>query len=300
VEGPVQLFDTNYIDSYRDYLTNERHAPTNTVSSYVRDIKQFANHQWNGENGDFEHVTTEDVKQYFSILQDNGRSPATISRSIASLKAFYRRMTDEGFKGSNPVAGIPVIPFKKKQPYILTSDEIESLLDQPNANTLKGCRDKAMFETLYATGIRVSELISLNLDDVNLVTGMIVCRNGKDRTIPVYETAIRSISRYLSFSRPSMAVTGEVSLFVNTGGGRMSRQGFWKILKSYLEKAQINEDITPQTLRHSFAAHLLENGADVRSLQQMLGHSDISSTQAYARIIGQQIKDVYLKAHPRA
>ena len=294
------MFDTNYIDSYRDYLTNERHAPTNTVSSYVRDIKQFANHQWNGENGDFEHVTTEDVKQYFSILQDNGRSPATISRSIASLKAFYRRMTDEGFKGSNPVAGIPVIPFKKKQPYILTSDEIESLLDQPNANTLKGCRDKATFETLYATGIRVSELISLNLDDVNLVTGMIVCRNGKDRTIPVYETAIRSISRYLSFSRPSMAVTGEVSLFVNTGGGRMSRQGFWKILKSYLEKAQINEDITPQTLRHSFAAHLLENGADVRSLQQMLGHSDISSTQAYARIIGQQIKDVYLKAHPRA
>jgi len=300
VEGPVQLFDTNYIDSYRDYLTNERQAPTNTVSSYIRDIKQFANHQWNGENGDFGHVTSEDVKQYFSILQNNGRSPATISRSIASLKAFYRRMTDEGFKGSNPVAGIPVIPCQKKQPYILTSTEIESLLDQPNAGTLKGCRDKAMFETLYATGIRVSELVSLNLDDVNLVTGMIVCRNGKDRTIPVYDAAIRSISRYLSFSRPSMAVTGEVSLFVNTGGGRMSRQGFWKILKSYLDKAQINEDVTPQTLRHSFAAHLLENGADVRSLQQMLGHSDISSTQAYARIIGQQIKDVYQKAHPRA
>jgi len=300
MEGPVQLFDTTYIDSYKNYLTNERNAPINTVSSYIRDIKQFAYHQWNGENGDFEHVTTEDVKLYFSVLENNGRSPATISRSIASLKAFYRHMTDDGFKGLNPVAGIPVIPFKKKQPYILSSAEIEALLDQPNVNTLKGCRDKAMFETLYATGIRVSELISLNLDDVNLVTGLIVCRNGKERTIPVYDAAVKSISRYLSFSRPSLAVTGEVSLFVNTGGGRMSRQGFWKILKSYLEKAQINEDITPQTLRHSFAAHLLENGADVRSLQQMLGHSDISSTQAYARIIGQQIKDVYLKAHPRA
>jgi len=294
------LFDTKYIDNYKDYLTNERHAPTNTVSSYIRDIKQFANHQWNGENGDFERVTTEDFKQYFSVLENNGRSPATISRSIASLKAFYRRMTDEGYTGANPVAEIPVIPFQKKQPYILSNAEIDSLLDQPNPNTLKGCRDKAMFETLYATGIRVSELISLDLDDINLVTGLIVCRNGKERTIPIYDTAIKAISRYLSFSRPSMAVTGEVSLFVNTGGGRMSRQGFWKILKSYLDKAQINEEITPQMLRHSFAAHLLENGADVRSLQQMLGHSDISSTQAYARVIGQQLKDVYQKAHPRA
>ena len=294
------MFDIKYIDSYKDYLTNERHAPTNTISSYIRDIKQFAKHQWNGENGDFEQVTTEDVKQYFSVLQNNGRSPATISRSIASLKAFYRRMTDEGFKGANPVAGIPVIPLQKRQPHILSNAEIESLLDQPNANTLKGCRDKAMFETLYATGIRVSELISLDIDDVNLITGLIVCRNGKERTIPINDTAIRAISRYLSFARPSMAVTGEVSLFVNTGGGRMSRQGFWKILKSYLEKAQINGEITPQMLRHSFAAHLLENGADIRSLQQMLGHSDISSTQVYARFIGQQLKDVYRKAHPRA
>jgi len=300
VEGSNQLFDTKYIDNFKDYLTNERHAPTNTVSSYIRDIKQFANHLWNGEDGDFECVTTEEVKQYFSDLQSNGRSPATVSRSIASLKAFYRRMTDDGFKGSNPVAGIPVIPFEKKQPYILSNKEIELLLEQPDANTLKGCRDKAMFETLYATGIRVSELISLDLDDVNLVTGLIVCRNGKDRTIPIYDAAIRAISHYLTFSRPNMAVTGEVSLFVNTGGGRMSRQGFWKILKSYLDKAQISEEVTPQTLRHSFAAHLLENGADVRSLQQMLGHSDISSTQAYARFIGQQIKDVYKKAHPRA
>jgi len=294
------LFDTTYINNYRDYLTNERRAPVNTVSSYTRDITQFATYQWNGENGDFENVTKDDVKKYLSKLQNSGRSPATVSRCIASLKAFFRRMMDDGFKGPNPADNIPVVHSPKKTPYILSSAEIDSLLDQPDGDSLKGCRDKAMFETLYATGIRVSELISLNLDDINLVTGLIVCKNGKERTIPIYDAAVKAISQYLSFSRPSMAVTGEVSLFVNTGGGRMSRQGFWKVLKSYLEKAQINEDITPQMLRHSFAAHLLENGADVRSLQQMLGHSDISSTQVYAKVIGQQLKDVYQKAHPRA
>ena len=294
------LFDTTYIDNYKDYLTNERRAPINTVSSYIRDITQFANYQFSGKNGDFELITSDDVKYYLSQLQSNGRSPATVSRCIASLKAFFKHMMDDGFKGPNPAAGIPMIPTPKKMPYILSGAEIESLLEQPDGNTLKGCRDRAMFETLYATGIRVSELISLDIDDVNLVTGLIVCRNGKERTIPIYDAAVKAISHYLTYSRPSMAVTGEVSLFVNTGGGRMSRQGFWKVLKSYLEKAQINEDITPQMLRHSFAAHLLENGADVRSLQQMLGHSDISSTQVYAKVIGQQLKDVYQKAHPRA
>ena len=157
-----------------------------------------------------------------------------------------------------------------------------------------------MLETLYATGIRVSELIALDVTDVNLVTGLIVCRNGKERTIPIYEAAVRAISHYLSFSRPCMAVADELSLFVNTGGGRMSRQGFWKIMKSYLERAQISEDITPQMLRHSFAAHLLENGADLHSLQKMLGHADIASTQVYARVVNQQLKNVYQKAHPRA
>ena len=294
------MFDKKYIDNYKDYLTNERRASANTVSSYIRDITQFAKHQWEGEEGDFDHVTEEDIQVYISLLQSNGRSSATVSRCIASLKAFFRRMMDDGFDGPNPTAGITSVAAEKKAPHILTSSEIESLLDQPDINSLKGCRDKAMFETLYATGIRVSELVALDVADVNLVTGLITCRNGKERTIPIYETAVKAISNYLSYSRPSMAVTGEVSLFVNTGGGRMSRQGFWKIMKSYLEKAQINEDITPQMLRHSFAAHLLENGADLRSLQQMLGHSDISSTQVYARIVNQQLRDVYQKAHPRA
>ena len=294
------MFDTKYIDNYKEYLTNERRAPSNTVSSYIRDIKQFANHQFDGGNGDFERVTTDDINVYISVLQNNGRSTATVSRFIASLKAFYRRMVDDGFDGTNPAAAVQTITAQRKVPYILSGAEIDSLLEQPNCDDMKGCRDKAMFETLYATGIRVSELIALDISDVNLVTGLIVCRNGKERIIPIYAAAIKAISRYLTDVRPFMAVTGEVSLFVNTGGGRMSRQGFWKIMKSYLEKAQIDTDITPQMLRHSFAAHLLENGADLRSLQQMLGHADISSTQAYARIIGQQLRDVYQKAHPRA
>ena len=294
------MFDTTYIDSFKEYLTNERRASTNTVSSYVRDITQFANHQWGGEKGDFDRVTKEDIQGYIAQLLDNGRSPATVSRSIASLKAFFKRMKDDGFEGTNPAAGISAINAPKKTPSILSSKEIDLLLDQPDKDDLKGCRDKAMLETLYATGIRVSELIALDLDDVNLVTGLIVCRNGRDRTIPLYDAAIRAISHYLSFSRPGMALKDEVSLFVNTGGGRMSRQGFWKIMKSYLERAQISEDVTPQMLRHSFAAHLLENGADLRSLQKMLGHADISSTQVYARVVNQRLMDVYQKAHPRA
>jgi len=294
------LFDITYIDRFKKYLINERHASTNTVSSYVRDITQFAHHQWNGEKGDFDLVTEDDIRYYISSLLDSGRSPATVSRCIASLKAFFRRMKEDGFGGPNPAAGISTINAPKKVPDILSNAEIELLLEQPDKNDLKGCRDKAMLETLYATGIRVSELIALDITDVNLVTGLIICRNGRERTIPIYQAAVKAISHYLSFARSGMALADEVSLFVNTGGGRMSRQGFWKIMKGYLDKAQIRKDVTPQMLRHSFAAHLLENGADLRSLQQILGHADISSTQVYARVVNQQLKDVYQKAHPRA
>jgi len=174
------------------------------------------------------------------------------------------------------------------------------LLEQPDENDLKGCRDKAMLETLYATGIRVSEIIALDESDVNLVTGLITCRNGKERIIPLHSAAVNAIARYLSIVRPVMATSGECALFVNTYGERMTRQGFWKVLKSYAAKAEINDDLAPQMLRNSFAAHLLENGADLRSLQEMLGHADISSTYMYARVVKQNLKDVYSKAHPRA
>ena len=294
------MFDIKYIDNFKEYLTNQRHASDNTISSYVRDITQFANHQWDGETGDFDRVTEEDIRYYISSLLESGRSPATVSRCIASLKAFFRRMREDGFDGPDPAAGISAINAPKKMPNILSNEEIELLLEQPAKNDLKGCRDKAMLETLYATGIRVSELIKLDESDVNLATGLITCRNGKVRIIPIYAKAVKAIGAYLSFARPAMAADGECALFVNTVGGRMSRQGFWKILKGYAEKALINIDMTPQILRNSFAAHLLENGADLRSLQEMLGHADISSTQVFARAVRKNLKDVYHKSHPRS
>jgi len=294
------LSDSKYIDEFKEYLVNEKRVSTNTVLSYIRDVKQFYDFLSDSQKSEFNDVTKEDLQFYISHQLDSGRSPATVSRCIASLKAFFKRMKDDGMEEPNPAAELTAIASVKKMPQILKSDEIERLLDQPSVKDLKGCRDKAMLETLYATGIRVSELIALDIEDVNLVTGIIQCKTGNVREIPINQTAIRAISQYLSFSRPNMALEGEISLFVNTGGGRMSRQGFWKILKSYLDKAQISEDITPQMLRHSFAVHLLENGADIHSLQKMLGHADISSTQVYARAVKSELKSVYEKAHPRA
>ena len=294
------MFDVTYINDYKKYLTDVRRAPENTVTSYIRDITQFAKFLWDGGEGDFTGVTNDDVRSYLTVLQDNGRSPATVTRCTASLKAFFSRIIDEGFSGPNPAAGIPAAAVMKTPPQILTSEQIEKLLEQPDENDIKGSRNKAMLEMLYATGIRVSELISLDITDINLATGMIVCRKGKERSIPVYEAAVNAIRHYIRFARPVMAAEKETALFVNTGGERMSRQGFWKILKSCTEKAEINEDVTPQMLRHSFAAHLLENGADLRSLQKMLGHADISSTQIYTRVINRQLKDVYRDTHPRS
>lgn len=294
------MFDIKYIDSFKEYLINEHRVSANTVSSYVRDITQFSDFLKDSQKPEFDSVTKEDIQFYISRLLDDGRSPATVSRCIASLKAFFKRLKDDGMEGPNPAAELTAIATIKKIPQILKSDEIERLLDQPSVKDIKGCRDKAMLETLYATGIRVSEMIALDVGDVNLVTGIIACRNGKTREVPINRTASRAISHYLSFSRPNIALEGETALFVNTGGGRVSRQGVWKILKSYLDKAQISGDITPQMLRHSFAVHLLENGADLRSLQKLLGHADISSTQVYARAARSELKVVYEKAHPRA
>lgn len=300
IRGNAVLFNTKYIDYYKSYLIDVRHAPANTISSYIRDITQFADFLLADGKDDFSGVTEENIRLYLLRLEENGRSPATVSRCIASLKAFYSRLTVDGYINRNPASGISVTTAEKKPPRILTGEDVTRLLEQPDSNDPKGCRDRAMLETLYATGIRVSELIALDQADVNLATGLITCRNGKERVIPIYAVAVAAIEHYLSFARPNMAAPDENALFVNTSGNRMSRQGFWKVLKSYSWKAQIADDITPQMLRHSFAAHLLENGADLRSLQEMLGHADISSTQVYARVVKQQLKDVYNKAHPRA
>jgi len=294
------LFDKSYIEDYRGYLALERKASENTISAYIRDINKFADFLTKIDRSSFVGVTEHEVRDFISDQVGCGRSPATVSRCLASLKAFFNRLTEIGHIAINPTVGISAGTAPKKAPRILTGYEIERLLEQPTISDPKGCRDRAMLETLYATGIRVSELVSLDVSDVNLETGLITCRNGRNRIIPLYDTAVKAIGDYFKYSRPILACNGESALFVNTAGGRMSRQGFWKVLKFYQEKAEINEDITPQMLRHSFAAHLLENGADLRSLQEMLGHADISSTQVYARVVKNQLKDVYHKAHPRA
>jgi len=247
-------------------------------------------------------ATAEDLSAYIGMIRAEGKSVATVSRSIASIKCLYAHLFIKQLITVNPAQGL--IPDKNTQklPEILTSKEVELLLEQPECIDPKGYRDKAMLELLYATGIRVTELIDLNIGDVNLSAGVIRCASrNRERIIPMYPAAVKALSDYITLVRPQMILLpDEQSLFVNVSGERMSRQGFWKIVKHYQKKAGIEKDITPHTLRHSFAAHLLENGADIHAIQEMLGHRDISSTHMYSQLVKKQLKDVYNKAHPRA
>lgn len=290
-----------FLEKYEQYLNEVKHASENTVASYMRDLNQFASYL-REVNTDFVEICRDTICCYVAHLQEKGKSVATISRSLASLKSFFAYGVSQQWRDANPVVNIHLEKAEKKLPQILTGKEVELLLDQPKCTDLKGFRDKAMLELLYATGIRVSELINLNVSDVNIPGSFIKCTSGdKVRIIPLYPAAIKALNDYIENIRPNMvADINEPSLFVNVSGERMSRQGFWKIIKYYQEKAQIDKDITPHTLRHSFAAHLLENGADLRSIQEMLGHSDISSTQVYAQLVKQNLKSVYNKYHPRA
>ena len=235
-------------------------------------------------------------------MLSHGKSAASVTRFLASIKSFYSYMISVGEIEVSPAQGVVAAKAERKYPEILTAKEVELFLEQPECVDAKGFRDHAMLELLYATGIRVSELIALNMEDLNLAAGFIRCSNGKkERIIPLYHGAVRALQDYIRGIRPQLiADTEEQALFVNMNGERMSRQGFWKIIKHYQEKAGIQKDITPHTLRHSFAAHLLENGADLRAIQEMLGHADISSTQIYTHVVKNQLKDVYQKAHPRA
>ena len=290
------------IRAYENYLSKVKQASANTVASYMRDIRQFS--QWLQLYKQIGVVDAEqlNINEYIEHLQLEGRSGATLSRNVASLKNFYAYLVSSGFLEQTPVSDVHIDRGEKKLPSILTGREIELLLAQPQIGDAKGCRDKAMLETMYATGIRVSELIELNVNDVNLETGMIRCSGAKKtRTIPLYPGALRSLSLYLREVRPGMiADPEEKALFVNISGARMSRQGFWKIMKHYQATAHIDKEITPHTLRHSFAVHLLENGADLGSLQELMGHSDISSTQLYTQMVNQKLKNVYAKCHPKA
>ena len=291
------------IHAYENYLAKVKQASGNTISSYLRDIRQFS--QWLAKIGKPDILTTtqSNISDYLAYLREEGKSGATASRSLASLKNFFAYAVSTGFIESSPVPeDIHVDRGEKKLPQILTGKEVELLLSQPACVDAKGYRDKAMLEVMYATGMRVTELIDLDIDDVNPELGSVRCRSAKkSRVIPLYPAALKSLSIYIQDIRPTMiSDPSEAALFVNVGGSRMSRQGFWKILKYYQSKAGIEKEITPHTLRHSFAVHLLENGADLGSLQELMGHSDISSTQLYTHLVNQKIKSVYQKCHPKA
>lgn len=297
------MLGTAYISEFQQYLTEVKNASNNTISSYIRDINQFISYLGTKSICDnIIDIAKSDIERYMEWLNKNGKSAATVSRSVASLKCYFGFLIITTKVTNNPLLNIETVKTVKKLPQILTNREVELLLEQPECTDMKGYRDKAMLELLYATGIRVSELISLDRDDINLSTGLICCRSrDKERMIPLYPAAIKANSDYVHLVRHQMlALPSETALFVNMSGERMSRQGFWKIIKHYQEKAHIEKEITPHTLRHSFAAHLLENGADLRSLQEMLGHADISSTQVYTQLVKKQLKDVYNKSHPRA
>lgn len=290
------------IHAYENYLTKVKQASNNTIASYMRDIRQFADWLSVTYEADVLDASQLNISEYLRQQGSNGKSAATTSRCLASLKNFYIYLVSSGFLERSPVMDIHVDRGEKKLPQILTGREIELLLSQPVCVDAKGYRDKAMLEVMYATGIRVTELIDLDVDDVNLEVGIIKCNNSKKtRVVPLYPAALKALSVYVRDIRASMlSDPDESALFVNVNGTRMSRQGFWKILKHYQDSANIDKEITPHTLRHSFAVHLLENGADLSSLQELMGHCDISSTQVYTNMVNKKLKSVYEKCHPKA
>lgn len=291
----------NIVERYFDFLTDNKHASENTLLSYKRDINAYVSFLETKKTAP-DTVSGTSILDYLMELQKAGKAASTVSRNLASIRSFYRFLQNEGVVTQDPTANLHSLKIDKKLPEVLTSEEVEDLLNQPDTRDAKGCRDKAMLELLYATGMRVTEMIDLKMSDVDMNIGYINCNQGKKmRVIPVYSIAKKAVKSYIETARVQLIKENSVeNLFVNCSGTKMTRQGFWKIIKQYAAAANIQKDITPHTLRHSFATHLLENGADLRSIQEMLGHTDISSTQVYASIVKKHLKDVYKNAHPRA
>ncbi|MDD6678627.1 MAG: tyrosine-type recombinase/integrase [Firmicutes bacterium] len=276
-----------FIDAYENYLTKIKKASANTVASYMRDIRSFSAWLREQENVEVEDATQLNIRTYVENLQAIGKSDATISRAVAGLRNFYGYLISSGFLEESPLEEIKVAAGEKKDPQILTRDQIRQLLAQPATTDAKGIRDKAMLETLCCTGLRVTELLNLNVEDINLNRGVLLSNHAKKvREIPLSTSAIQALRTYLAKIRGDMLLEkGEKALFVNVGGIRMSRQGFWKLLKRYQQDAGIPGELTPHTLRHSFAVHRLEEGDDLRSLQELMGHSGRSSTQVYSHMV---------------
>ncbi|MBR3002121.1 MAG: site-specific tyrosine recombinase XerD [Clostridia bacterium] len=284
-----------------EFLENDKKLSDNTLQSYKRDLKQFKTYLDENDKN-FNKLTQEDIKNYINHLEEIGKKPSTISRCIASIRSFYQYELKNRKIKNDPTDNIQSPKIEKRVPSVLTSKEVALLLEQPKDVDLKGIRDKAMLEFAYATGMRVTEIISLNIEDVNLQEGYAVCRNGnKQRNVPLGTISLKALKEYIENARNIIIKDeNEKALFVNINGKRLTRQGFWKIIKYYKEQAHITKDITPHVLRHSFATHLLQNGADLKAIQTMLGHSDISSTQVYMQFQDEGLKNIYKKAHPRA
>ena len=289
------------IKLFLKFIETEKKLSSNTLQSYNRDLQQFREYLSDIEVR-YTHVNEEHIKKYIEELNEMGKKASTISRNIASIRSFFQFLVRKGKISKDPTANIQSPKIEKRVPSVLTDKEVELLLEQPKDVDLKGTRDKAMLEFAYATGMRVTEIISLNVEDVNLEEEYVICKNGaRERTIPLGKMCKKALKEYLEEARNAMIKSDdEKALFVNVNGKRLTRQGFWKIIKYYKEQAHIEKDITPHVLRHSFATHLLQNGADLKAIQAMLGHSDISSTQVYMQFQDGALKDVYHKAHPRA
>lgn len=289
------------VSKFLDYLKTEKGSSQNTIASYERDVNNLINYL-ESNSLTIGKITNTNLNSYLINLEKMGRAPSTISRNVASIHSYFRYLYKNDMIKQDPSSNLLSPKIEKKLPEVLTMEEVDILLSQPSDNDCKGIRDKAMLEVLYATGIRVSELINLKKEDININLGYIKCNDKKkERIIPMGQVSKDALSNYLDHAREIMIKDpGEDILFVSCLGHKMSRQGFWKIVKSYANKAGIYKKITPHILRHSFATHLVENGADLRSVQEMLGHSDISTTQIYAKMSNNRLKEVYSKAHPRA
>lgn len=289
------------IKLFLEFIQNEKKLSDNTLQSYKRDILQYKNYI-DENNLNYLKISNQDVKTYLNTLKQIGKKSSTISRNIASIRSFYQFLIRNKKIKNDPTEDIQAPKIEKRIPSVLTAQEVELLLEQPKDVDLKGTRDKAMLEFAYATGMRVTEIINLNIENINLEEGYVICYTGsKQRNIPLGSLSLKALKEYVEEARPILIKDEkEKSLFVNVNGKRLTRQGFWKIVKYYKEQAHITKDITPHVLRHSFATHLLQNGADLKAIQTMLGHSDISSTQVYMQFQDPGLKDVYLKAHPRA
>lgn len=291
------------LNHYLEFLTVERGLSKNTINSYKRDLKSYIGFLKMQKINDINYTTRTVIVSYLLLMQKKGKASSSISRACAAIKSFYHFLVMERLIEKDPTLNLDTPKLEHRLPRVLTLNEVEQLLNQPDTSVIWGFRDKTMLELLYATGIRVSELILIKVEDLNVEMGFLRCfgKGSKERIVPVGSVALKYLDIYINEVRPKFLKEQDNGiLFLNHLGKGLTRQGFWKIIRKYAQKAGIEKHITPHTLRHSFATHLLENGADLRSVQEMLGHADISTTQIYTHITRSKIKEVYDRTHPRA